>query len=84
MKENGDKKMNRVIVSAVCCAMASLGALYAAEPMATAEVSVDGRKGERVAGCGHQFNPHSYALGCSTGGEGFFCGRLADIKVSSR
>lgn len=50
----------------------------------SAWIEVDGWKGERVAGCGHQFNPHSYAVGCSTGGEGFFCGRLADIKVSSR
>ena len=32
--------MNKIIVSSICCAMTSLGALYAAEPMATAEVSV--------------------------------------------
>ena len=33
--------MNKMIVLSACCAMASLGALNAAEPMATAEVSVD-------------------------------------------
>ncbi|MBR4617444.1 MAG: hypothetical protein IKO55_17690, partial [Kiritimatiellae bacterium] len=33
--------MNRLTVSSVCVAMASLGALHAAEPMATAEISVD-------------------------------------------
>ena len=33
--------MNKMIVLSVCCAMASSGALYAAEPMATAEVLVD-------------------------------------------
>ena len=33
--------MNKVIVSSLCGALASFGALNAAEPMATAEISVD-------------------------------------------
>ena len=48
----------------------------------SAWIEVDGKRGEPVAGCGHEGNPHAYALGCSVGGTGFFYGRLADIKVS--
>ena len=48
----------------------------------SAWIEVDGKKGDHVAGCGHEGNPHAYALGCSVGGNAFFCGRLADIKVS--
>lgn len=41
IKHGGKAAMDRIVVLSICFAVFSLGALNAAEPMATAEVSVD-------------------------------------------
>ena len=44
-------------------------------------IEVNGRAGKVERGCGYELNPRSMSFGCSLNGAGFFCGRIADLRI---